>query len=75
MRANNIEMRAAFCQKICQMTAMMETVVKKTKITLFFLFFLRTVYLTLAPIFWRKKIRNALRILPKISSNDGNDDN
>jgi hypothetical protein len=33
MRANDIEMRTAFCQKNCQMTAMMETVVKQTEIT------------------------------------------
>ena len=57
------------------MTAMMETVDKQTEIALYFRVFLRIVYLPLAPIFWRKKIRNALRILPKISSNDGNDGN
>ena len=57
------------------MTAMMETVDKQTEIALYFRFFLRIVYLPLAPIFWRKKIRNALRILPKVSSNDGNDGN
>ena len=37
------------------MTAMMETVDKQTEIALYFRFFLRIVYLPLAPIFWRKK--------------------
>ena len=42
LRAKNAEMRAAFCQKNCQMTAMMKTVDMQTEISLYFRFFLRT---------------------------------